>query len=113
MTVPKDYAAFQKACRHWQLRFGLTDWRIDYRSIKDEARHGASVQASVESRHAIISYNTARESGHTINQLACHEVLHLLLADFGATAAIRADRHHADAAIEEHKLIERLLAVIL
>lgn len=109
----KDFAAFREACSHWQKRFGLTDWRIDYRSIKDEAHHGAAVQASIESRHAIISYNTFRETGHTISQLACHEVLHLLLADFGATTALRADRHHADAALEEHRVIERLLSVLL
>lgn len=108
-----DFLAFQRACGRWQRKFGLTDWRIDYKSMKDVAHHGAAVQASIESRHAIITYNLVRETGHTIEQLACHEIMHLLFADFGATAAIRADRHHPDAQLEEHRAIERLLAVLM
>lgn len=113
MSDSADFRAFKAACRRWQLRLGLTDWRIDYKTKKDEAHHGAAIQSSVEARHAIITYNSARETGHTIEQLGCHEILHLLFADFGAAAAIRADRHHPDVALEEHRVIERLLAVLV
>ncbi len=107
-----NFARFKAAFERFQRRLGLTDWRVTFKTEKMEAHYGACIQTSVEARHAVVKYNTRRETEHTVEGLARHECLHLLFTDMMATAALRADRHHADAQLEEHRVIERLLAAM-
>lgn len=109
----RDFKAFKAHCERWIRRFGLLDWRVDYRADTRPPEYGAEIHSDIECRHATIRYNVATTVSMTTEHLALHEVLHLLLADHNGTLAIRASRQHADVLQEEHRLLERLLGVLI
>ncbi len=101
---------FKKACRSWQGKLGLTDWTFVYKIDRRDNDHYGYVTYSWDSRLATITLVPGKDSD--IEAIALHEVLHVLLADLLATVASRASDTHPDVVREEHRVIERLMAVL-
>jgi hypothetical protein len=100
--------AFEKSCREWHVKLGLTDWTVRYSVEKAHDTNEAEVSYNCDSRHArITSYADAGDS-LPAHRVAIHEMLHLLFADMIEVAAQRGSAH-TDVAREEHRVIERLL----
>lgn len=108
MSTPTD--RFKIACRKWQARFGLTDWAIVYKTAEKDAEHFGYVHYNWDSRRAIITL--VKDADGDVEAIALHEMLHVLLADLLATVAQRASDTHPDVGREEHRVIERLMAVL-
>ena len=103
---------FERACREWQVRLGLTDWTLSFKLARDNGTRQADVAYDVEGRQATVTAYVKVVDASAPERVALHEMLHLLLADTLAVAAARASDTHADVGREEHKIIERLLNVI-
>jgi hypothetical protein len=109
----RDFQAFQRHARRWLQRFGLTDYRVNFRlEPKDDSRM-ATIRMNSDTRVAEITLRFGGERDSSLERLALHEVIHLMLADLTAVAATRANDMHADCIREEHRLIERVIPVIL
>ena len=97
---------FEKACRQWQGKLGLTDWTILFK-VGKESEAEADVVYNCTNRHATItSYITS--DALSPERIALHEMLHLLFADMLEMAGQKGG-DHADVGKEEHRAIERLL----
>ena len=103
---------FKAACRKWRARFGLTDWRLVYKTAADDGEHAGYVSYNWDSRHAVITMVRDIHGEGRPEATALHEMLHVLLADLLATAAMRSSDTHPDVAREEHRVIERLMTVL-
>ncbi len=114
MTPAARFAAFRKACLKWQQQLGLQDWRLMFEldRVSPSDRH-ARVLYNIQSRAAKLTYCARSETDQSIERLALHEMLHLLAAEMLALAGTRADNSHEDVIREEHRVIERLLKVLL
>ena len=114
MTPAARFAAFRKACLKWQQQLGLQDWRLMFElDRKAEADRHARVLYNIENRAAKVIYCARSETDQSIERLALHEMLHLLVAEALVLAGTRGDDTHADVIREEHRVIERLLKVLL
>ena len=105
MLAPHD--VFENEVRTWVDRLGLKDWYVDFKLDGTATDTEAQVEHDRNSRHATFTYFTASKKSYSPERLALHEVLHLLMAD-----VIPADCS-GDVAREEHRMIERLLHVLL
>ena len=101
------YDLFENAARQWIDRLGLKDWHVDFKLDEEGTDAEAQVEHDRNSRHATFTYFAAAKKSYSPERLALHEVLHLLMAD-----VIPADCS-GDVAREEHRVIERLLHVLL
>ena len=103
---------FEKSCRDWQVKLGLTDWSLTY---KVDRCHGAwaRVEYDVDARQALITAHADMkgEGERAPERIALHEMLHLLFADTIAVAGQRG-ADHVDTGRAEHIVIERLLNAI-
>ena len=108
----EDFARFSFAVAHWMTALGLTEWKYDVMHHQIGDRVCAQVQYNCVTRSAVFRLTKAGEFdyGHETNviELAKHEVLHLLLADYCFTAS-KARDEYADLVIaHEHAVINRL-----
>lgn len=101
---------FETAARRWQRDLGLTDWSVRYRTKSTHDENLADISRDGDARIAIVTAY-ANAGGFPAERIALHEMLHLALADLLRVAAKRGADHN-DTVLEEHRLIERLLAVI-
>lgn len=113
----RDFAEYERLVRVWLQRFGLTDWQVmfDLEPVESgQDMRSASVRMAVEIRKAmfILRYGGGGKRQSSIERLAVHEVIHLAVADLLDVAGRRGEEH-PDAVREEHKLIERLIPVLL
>ncbi len=110
-----DLGEFKRHAVYWIERFGLKDWRINFKSEPQQDGRMASININGEARVAEIILRTGKEKerDQPLERLALHEVLHLVLNDFAQTIARRADDLHPDSVREEHKVLERLIPVLL
>lgn len=114
MTPAAKFAAFRKACLKWQQQLGLQDWRLMFELDREaEPERHARVHYNIANRAAKLIYCARSETDQSIERLALHEMLHLLVAEALELAGARADGSHADVIREEHRVIERLLKVLL
>lgn len=113
MSHASDFAEFKRHCLQWQRRFGLMDWRLNFKSEKQEDGRMAGINVNTDARVAelILRYGKEKERDSSIARLALHEMLHLLLNDLVATVA--GCDMHKDSIREEHKVLERLIGVLL
>lgn len=105
MLTPHD--VFENEVRTWVDRLGLKDWYVDFKLDEESLEVEAQVEYDKNTRHATFTYFAAAKKSYYPERLALHEVLHLLMAD-----VIPADCS-GDVAREEHRMIERLLHVLL
>lgn len=101
------FIAFQQWVEHWIAVFGLHDWYADFQLDMEGAEAEAQVEYDRNTRHATFTYFAAAGKSYSPDRLALHEVLHLLLGD------LIPEDCGDDVAREEHRVIERLLHVLL
>lgn len=101
------FAAFQERVVCWVYTFGLLDWYVDFKLDTEGTDTEAQVEYDRNTRHATFTYFAAANKSYSPDRLALHEVLHLLLGD------LIPEDCGDDVAREEHRVIERLLHVLL
>jgi hypothetical protein len=106
-TANDRFAAFTSCVNHWAFRLGLTDWYVDIKHDLEGTDAEAQVEHDRDTRYAVFTYYSAATPTYPIEKLALHEVLHLLFADMWPEGC------GDDVAREEHRVIERLLHVLL
>lgn len=105
---PNDLKTFQEHCDKWIHKLSLTDW--DWRCATSEENDNANVFLSPDGRKAYIGLCKNREDCITIEQLAKHECLEILLADLAFLAQPYVSKEKIDD--EVHKVINRLMVVL-
>lgn len=103
-----DLQEFQTLCDQWIHKLSLTDW--DWRCNLNDDGDNANVLLNIEGRKAYIGLCKNRESCITIEQLAKHECLEILLADIAMLASQYYSKEIVDDEI--HKVINRLMVVL-
>lgn len=103
---------FEKSCREWQIRLGLTDWTLSFKVAPAEGNYEATVEYNCDSRQAAVTAYANTTGADRAERTAFHEMLHVLLADVLSEAALRASDTHPAVVREEHRVIERLLNAI-
>ena len=107
-TADDRFRIFTFDVENWVNKLGLKDWYVDIKHDRRGTDYEALVEYDKETRHATFTfYSAGQSSSYSIERLALHEVLHLLFAD-----TIPEDCGD-DVAREEHRVIERLLHVLL
>lgn len=104
----KEYAAFERDCRFWIDKIGLSDWKISIKQLSpiDERDTLAQTTYSVSQKRAFIEFfGTLGEETCTMLELALHEVLHIMLAP--AMEYKREDDR------ESHAIIRRLIPLLM
>jgi hypothetical protein len=111
----KDFNSFKKSVIYWMDRFGITEF--EYQIIHSQIDGGAAITtynnksklACFQLTHKI-KYDFCHQSD--MNKLALHEVIHLLLADFGYAIHETKDFCSDLVIAHEHAVVMRLLRVI-
>lgn len=112
-TTPDEAALFHAECLHWQREFGLNDWTIQFKTLPaDGGKDEADIEYDCDTRHAMITYFMGVEDALHPSDVACHEILHLLLADMCLAGTEAKTESDVLLGREEHKVIERLLKVL-
>lgn len=128
-STTEDAAIFREECVRWQKTFGLTDWTLAFKSEPAQGLDEAECYSDCNTRHATMTFYYGVEDALHPNDVALHEMLHLLVADLVLTTIEVArqlktnDATKADDEIEEaenhplvgrveHMLIERLIKVL-
>ena len=106
-TYTNSFDAFAFSVEHWIDKLGLKDWYIETKHDRGGTDCEAQVEYDKNTRHATFTYYSAATPSHSIERLALHEVLHLLMGD------LIPEDCGDDVAREEHRVIERLLHVLL
>ena len=101
------YQEFTKCVNDWVGKLGLRDWYVWVQHSAETSECEALIEYDKDTRHACITYFSSCPDPQPIERVALHEVLHLLFAD-----TIPEDCGD-DVAREEHRVIERLLHVLL
>lgn len=113
-VTDSDVAAFSRYMRKWQRVLGLNDWRVEPASTRTKAM--AEVNLDVPARLA--SYRVGKDFGsakvtpQSLDATACHEMIHVLLAEFKAVCMARASDYDA---IEtaEHRVVHTLEKLLM
>ncbi len=110
-----DFARFVEQVGVWLVRFGVSEWQIDYRHEQLAPSTSAEVEFDNEGKSATFRLNECVESSSDhlvdVDALALHEVLHLILADFAWVASRSRDRDEIVIS-HEHEVINRLMRVL-
>lgn len=110
VTNTKDFVLFVKSCKEWLLKFGVTEWRIDYEH--DDLPFNSTrgwVNFSVTGRWAVIGLakNWGDEDEVTIARIketAFHEVQELILSRLAVSPF--------DRSVDEERITEEVHIVI-
>lgn len=106
-TAHDRFVTFTAYVNNWVFRLGLTDWYVDFKLDEEGTEAEAQVEYDKNTRHATFTYFSAAGKSYPPDRLALHEVLHLLFGD------LIPEDCGDDVAREEHRVIERLLNVLL
>ena len=106
--------AFGKLMHEWQEKLNLKDWRIA--KIRGNADAMCEVHITYEDRLAawrLGDWADESRGPHELSATACHEMLHVLLAELSAlaTSERRATIEQVNAA--EHRIIQSCINVML
>lgn len=111
----KQFKQYVKYCKYWVNKFGITEYDIDYKHHKFES--AARTTYDCKAKLACFQLTTKGEGDYCfqsdLNKLALHEVIHLLLADFGNTIHETKDSNSDLAIAQEHQVVMRLIKVLL
>lgn len=112
-TTPEHKSQFASYIYKWQDVLNLHDWRVEA-GIKPATGAMADMSVDLSARLAVWrlgkSFGAEPVTDRTLNATACHEMLHVLLADLVAAVENKAAPELVAAA--EHRVIntlERLL----
>jgi hypothetical protein len=106
-TAEQRYELFETLVNHWVTALGLRDWYVYTKHSTEPSECEALIEYDRDTRHASITYYSACPDPQPIERVALHEVLHLLFGD------VIPEDCGDDVAREEHRVIERLLHVLL
>lgn len=105
MTIdPTQAIIFKELCLKWVDRLGLGEWELIFKHEKLEDSE-AHTTADIKARQAIITISLEAETD--LNELALHEVLHILICKLSEYA-----RNFVSEGIieeEEHVIIQHLV----
>ena len=99
-----DFKLFQKCFKEYQVKFGLTGWKVYFKHEKLE-KCFASIDADCGDMVATIRFNKElpRRDGRDIKVSAKHEAIHLLLMRLEGNA-----RYRFASATEIYEAVEEL-----
>lgn len=108
---------FDLFIREWQDKFNLRNWRV-VRSSKPAGKGNMAEIASIDIEAMMASYRLGKDFGaepvtqRSLEQIACHECGHVLLAPLIATCR---DPKSSDEQVNaaEHALIHLLVALLV
>ena len=111
-----DFKVYRAHVDGWLKKFGISEWSVEYQHAQIGDRVAAQVQYDCRAKSAVFRLTKVKEGdygmGSTIEELALHEVLHLLIADYGWTASTVKDDMADVVVSHEHELINRLMRVL-
>jgi len=111
----KDVSRFKKYVTKWATNFNLASWEILQDCSSDNFQRYAKCEADSESKRAKITlfkdWNIASDD-KAIEQTACHEVLHIVLAPLMDLAG---ERYTTEKQLEdaEHDIIRTLVKIFV
>jgi len=110
----KDFNKFKQSVKYWLYKFGITEWEVDYKHHQIES--AARTTYNNKSKLACFSLTKKGKADFCfqddLNRLALHEVIHLLLADFGYAIKETGDFDSDLAIAHEHAVIMRLVRAL-
>lgn len=110
-TTIKDYELFQKWVRHYFQLLGLTEWELYFEHIQLEGKYAESYYKVSDGLCTIVLAKTwdnmRKKDAQSIQSVALHETLHILMAPLTAEAG---ERYTNQLSIDtaEHLIIRRL-----
>jgi len=104
-TTRKQFEVFKSEFLRWYERLGLTEWRVRFHHERLEKGVCACVCADCESRLAPVYLGFVLD--HSIEEVARHEALELLMSEFEDVARSRYVRPD-DVVQARHAVIRRL-----
>ena len=114
--TPADFERFTTKVQSFVSDMGLTEWSLQITHEQIGDRVAAQTSYNTFSKNALIrlTINIEGDFGFVtdVERLAIHEVLHLLLADWGETVAKMQNANHDLAVAQEHAVINRLMSII-
>jgi hypothetical protein len=110
-----DFSQFKKSVLFWLKKFGITEWEVDFKHHQIDSAaittYNNKAKLVCFQLSLSIEYNFCEQLD--MHKLALHEVIHLLLADFGYVIQETQD-YNSDLAIShEHAVVMRLMKAIL
>lgn len=114
--LDQNFTRFKVAVEFWLGRLGLHDWHVHVSAVRFEKAWRdmkARVHLNWQNRIAEIQLNTAnKDFSEPVEDLAKHEVLHILLAPALYGAATMQSGDHPIVDSEEHAIIRRLMKLL-
>lgn len=111
----EDFKGFEGAVWFWASRLGVTGWLIDVKHrLLDNAKARTYIDATARTACICLTttHNYDYNDGMTLNELALHEVLHIMLTDFSLTVEKLGDADHDLVISKEHDIIHRLVEAL-
>lgn len=112
----KDFKLYKSRVKYWLDKFGITEFEVDF---KQHDLEGVSARTTYDNKSKLCCFQLATDITYDfchqddMNKLALHEVIHLLLADFGFAIHETKDYFSDLAIAHEHAVVQRLLRVLL
>lgn len=112
----EDYNKFGLCVDKWVEKLGITGWKAEV--VHEHIGNGtaADINYNIEAQKAYIRLTETVEYDYVltddVEELAKHEVLHLLLATMLYEAAHSGDSCAVSVVAQEHNVINRLLVVL-
>jgi hypothetical protein len=103
----EQLALFDARMHYWQDRLGLNDWRLE--KSKRKTRNMADIKIFHRDRlctYAVGDFGAAAITDELIDKTACHECVHLLLAELLNVVSVSDDDDLQMAA--EHRVVTTL-----
>jgi hypothetical protein len=116
-VTPQGKDCFDLFVRKWQAELNLNDWRIEP-SSRPAAKANMAEVDRFDLKARLATYRVGADFGGTpvtdmsIEQIACHEVLHVFLHELIESARDPAQTDDALASIE-HRVIHSLVRVLV
>lgn len=111
-----EYQRFERAVHRWAEVLGLLDWEIHVEEVafkKAQAGNIALVHPNWQQRLALVLWNkNNKDIIGTPEQIALHEVLHIVLAAHSGLAAAAGTTEHIAVDAEEHAIIKRFMRAL-
>jgi hypothetical protein len=114
--TPEDFDKFTAKVQSLINELGMTEWHLTLSHEQIGDRVVAQTSYNTVSKNAIVrlTINAEGEFGFVVDaeKLATHEVLHLVLADWGETVAKMQNTSHDLSVAQEHAVLHRLMRII-
>lgn len=110
-TTKKDFELFKNRHQYWCNYFGIKNWRIYYEHKKLDDSY-ALTSPRYYDRLTVVTLGTEDVDNNSMDRLALHEVLHLLISPLSGRAT---DRFTTEQELNtaEHEVIWTLESIIL